>query len=147
MNLKNNVGRLAGPSNIKRQQGWTLWSLLFVLGVLLFIAYVGMQLVPVYGANSNIVNAMERSIDQQDLRKITRAEVIRKINSQLYLDGTHQLLDYKNDLKVSRNRNQFILQVTYERKVPLFFNISVAADFAPKVECSLSGQCTTTSVK
>jgi len=132
-------------SNIKRQQGWTMWSLLFVLGVLMLFAYVGMQLVPVYGANGNIVNAMERSVDNKDLRKITRAEIIRSMNSQLYLDGTHELLDYKNDLKVSRNRNKFIVQVSYERKVPLFFNISVAADFKPKLECGLSGSCTTTS--
>ncbi len=147
MNTKKVGCRAAGFSDIKRQQGWTLWSLLFVLGVLLFFAYVGMQLVPVYGANGNIVNAMERSVDGQDLRRITRAEIIRKMNSQLYLDGTHQLLDYKNDLKVSRNRNKFVLQVNYERKIPLFFNISVAADFEPRLECSLSGQCTTTSIK
>jgi len=146
--MNHNIHHLRRPSSagIKYQRGWTLWSILFVLGTILFFAYVGMQLVPVYSANSNVVNAMKVSVEGKNLRTIGRAQIIKSMQKQLYLDGMSNLIDYKKQLKVSRNKNRLLVQADYERKIPLFFNISVAADFAPKVECALGGtQCTATS--
>ena len=114
---------------IKTQQGWTFWSLLFVMSVILFFSYVGMQLVPVYAANDNVKNAMVRSLEDSDLRKINRSQIIRKMDAQLYLDGSHKLLNYKTDLKVKRSRRQFILETQYEREIPLFYNLFVLVKF------------------
>jgi len=100
-----------------------------------------MQLVPVYSANENVKNAMMRSLDDVDLRTITRSKVIRKIDDQLYLDGSHGLLDYKTDIKMSRNRNTFTLIADYAREIPLFFNLSVKAKFDTTIECDLDGNC------
>ena len=116
-------------SNIKNQAGWTFWSIFFVLSVILFFAYVGMQLVPVYTTNSGVINAMERSLDNQDLAKMTRRTVIRKVDSQLFLDENHLLLNYKTDLKVRRSRREFIVETHYKREIPLFFNLSLVASF------------------
>ena len=116
-------------SNIQRQGGWTFWSLLFVMLVILFFSYVGMQLVPVYTSNQNVTNAMARALEGQDLTRLNRATLIRKMNAQLYLDGSHKLLDYKKDLKVRRSRKEFILETHYRREIPLFFNLSIVATF------------------
>jgi hypothetical protein len=128
-------------TNIKRQGGWTFWSLTFTLGVLAFFSYVGMQLVPIYTANGNIENAMERSIEGVNLRSVGRAEIIKKMDKQLYLDGSHKLLNYKEDLVIKRSRSVFTLQVSYERRVPIVGNVSILAEFSPVVECSFTGQC------
>lgn len=128
-------------ANIKRQGGWSFWSLVFTLTVVVFFSYVGMQLVPIYSDNSNIENAMERSIDGADLRKIGRAQIIKKMNQQLYLDGSHTLLNFKQDLIIKRSRKLFTLQVIYERRVPIVGNIDILVSFSPKFECSLSGKC------
>jgi len=61
-------------SKINQQKGWTMWSLMFVLGVVGLFAYVGFQLVPVYSANSNIKNAMQLAI----LRRILTLNVLRE---------------------------------------------------------------------
>lgn len=127
--------------NIKRQGGWTFWSLTFTLGVLGFFAYIGMQLVPIYTVNGNIENAMQRSIDGVNLRSVGRAEIIKKMDKQLYLDGSHKLLNYKEDLVIKRSRSLFTLQISYERRVPIVGNLSIIADFNPMVECSFTGQC------
>jgi hypothetical protein len=127
--------------NIKRQGGWTFWSLAFTLSVLAFFSYVGMQLVPIYTANGNIENAMERSVDGVNLRTVGRAEIIKKMDKQLYLDGSHKLLNYKEDLVITRSRSIFTLQVSYERRVPIVGNLSILAEFNPEVECSFTGQC------
>jgi len=124
-------------SNIKHQDGWTFWSLMFVMSVILFFTYVGMQLVPIYAANENVKNAMMRSIDGEKLSKLNRAVIIRKMNAQLYLDGSHKLLNYKTDLKVKRSRKLFIIETHYRREIPLFFNLTLMATFDNVEERSL----------
>ena len=130
-------------SKLRTQAGWTFWSLSFTLGVVGLFAYIGMQLVPVYTGSNNLYNAMKQSVDGKDLRRVTRTQIINDLNKQLYLDGNDELLDLKdkNVLIVKRVRNQFTIEAVYEQKIPLFYNLSIAADFNPKVECDLSGSC------
>jgi len=124
-----------------KQQGWTMWGMLFVLSVLFVVAFIGMQLVPVYSGNENVKNAMRVSLEDRDLSKITRSAVIKGMNKQLYLDGATGVIDFKKDLKISRSRNKFIVQVSYSREVPIVANISLVAKFNPKAECALNGRC------
>ena len=131
-------------SNITRhshRQGWTMWSMLFVLSVLFVVAYIGMQLVPIYSANSNIKNAMMVSLQDKDLSKITRSKVVKAMESQLYLDGSSSLVDFKNGFKVARARNEFKVEVIYEREVPLVSNLVLVARFHPIATCTLNGRC------
>lgn len=125
--------------NISRQRGWTFWSLLFVMLVIGFFSYVGMQLVPIYATNENVVNAMRQSLEEVDLTRVNRATIIRKMNAQLYLDGSHQLLNYKTDLKVRRSRKLFVVETSYRREIPLFFNLSLVASFHNVEERNLTG--------
>lgn len=127
--------------NISRQAGWTFWSLAFTLGVLAFFAYVGMQLVPIYSTNSNIENAMERSLEEQNLKTVRRSDILLKISRQLLLDGSQRAVNLKKDLTMQRTRSLFILEVNYQRTVPLFANISVLVDFYPRFECTFDGAC------
>lgn len=139
--MNNEKNQLRQVTNFKcpnRQTGWTIWSLMFVMGVILFFSYIGMQLVPVYSANNNVINAMKRSLDEVDLTKVNRSQIIRKMNAQLYLDGSHELLNYKTDLKVRRSRKQLIVETHYRREIPLFYNISIVASFDNVEERSLS---------
>ena len=123
--------------NIKRQGGWTFWSLLFVLLTVFFFAYVGMQLAPIFAENKNVENAMQLAIDNVDPTKTNRRQVVRKLQNQLYLDGSHALLDYKTDLKFTRSRKEFIIETHYRREVHLFFNIGVFVTFDNVVEKNL----------
>jgi len=122
---------------IDQQKGWTLWSLIFVIGVLILFTYVGFQLVPVYTTNSNIQKAMQLSLDNVSSSKVSRAAIIKTIDAQLYLDGTHELLDYKTDLDVKRTQRELIVQVNYERRVELFYNLSLVATFENEVKKDL----------
>lgn len=141
--MKNNTVAIRhGKTSMRRintQRGWTFWSLTFVMLVILFFTYVGMQLVPVYAANENVKNAMRQSLEDADLRRVTRAEIIRKMDAQLYLDGSHKLLNYKTDLKVRRSQRKFIVETKYRREIPLFYNLSIVASFDNIEERALSG--------
>ena len=115
--------------NFGHQGGWTFWSAMFVMLVLGSLAYVGMQLVPIFSTNQNVQNAMNRSLEEADPKTITRAYIIRKMQAQLYLDGSHHTLDYKKDLKVKRLRSKLVVEVKYQREVPLFYNMSLLVRF------------------
>ena len=115
--------------SIRRQGGWTFWSVVFIAALVVSASYVVMQLVPIYAVNNNIKNAMDLAIKESDLRKVSRAQIIRSLDQQLYLDESHRVLDYKRDLKISRSRSHFIMQVSYEREVPLLANVSLLVRF------------------
>ena len=124
---------------IKRQAGWTFWSLLFISALGVFTAYIVMQMVPVYAVNANIKNAMELSLEDIDLRRATRTQIVRSMQQQLYLDSSHTVLDYKKDLKIQRSRDQFIIETKYQSEVPLFSNVSLLFKFENRAERDLPG--------
>ncbi len=126
---------------IDNQKGWTIWSMLFVMSVIFVLAYVGMQLVPMFTANESVEKAMRGSVENKDLRKMTRRNVIGEMNRQLYVDGNHELIDYKNQLIVKREKGKFLIEANYEREIPMVANIVLVARFNPKVECDLTGRC------
>jgi len=123
--------------SINRQGGWTMWSLMFIAGIFILFAYIGFQLVPVYTTNSNVTNAMQIAIDEVSPTKVSRSAIIKTMNNQLYLDGSHQLLDYKKDLDIKRTQRELIVKVNYERRVELFYNLSLVATFENEVKRKL----------
>jgi len=142
MKIRSEYSQIKPLSNIKRQGGWTFWSLGFTLLVLAFAAYIGMQLVPIYASNNNIEKAMVQSVDRSDLKTVSRRQIINDMDKQLYLDGTADLLDYKEDVIIQRKSSKFTLEVKYERKVPIVANINLVVSFSPLVECNFAGECT-----
>ena len=124
-------------SKISQQKGWTMWSLMFVLGVLGLFAYIGFQLVPVYSSNSSVKNAMQITIDEVNPAQLSRSSIIVKMRNQLFLDGSHKLLDFKKDLYIKRTQRELVFTVNYERRVPLFFNLSIVASLENEVKRNL----------
>ena len=132
MHSKNRVSRNAMmQKRINRQEGWTFWSLAFTLGVIVFFAYIGMQLVPVYQQNEAVKSAMEVSLEGERLVSVTRPIVEKKIYGQLYVDGYHNSIDLKDKdtLIVKRSQKELILNTKNQREIPLYFNLSIVAKF------------------
>ena len=125
-------------SNVSRQDGWTMWSMMITIGLIVLFAYIGLKLFPLYTGNSAVKNAMERSIEDISPNEISRAKIIKKIRDQLYLDGSVDgLLDFKKDLKVTRSQRELTLKINYERRIELFFNLSIVATFENEAKSDL----------
>ena len=120
--------------NIDQQKGWTLWSLLFVIGVLILVLYVGFQLFPLYVSNNSVKKAMQHTMDATSITKVTRRGVVQTMKTKLNLDGLVDVIDYKKDLDIKKTQSGLILTVNYERRVELFYNLSIVASFDNTVE-------------
>ena len=127
--------------NCKRQAGWTMWSMMFVMSVVFVAAYIIMQLVPIYAANENIKNAMSVSLENKDMARITRSQIIKGMQNQLYLDGASGLIDFKNGFSVKKSKGVVTASASYEREVPLVANLVLVAKFTPTAECEKNGRC------
>ena len=100
-----------------------------------------MQLVPIYSTNSSIEKAMSQSLEGQNLKTVRRSDILSKMSRQLLLDSNQKAVNFKKELEMQRTRSLFILELEYQRTVPLFANISVLVDFHPRYECSFDGSC------
>ena len=123
--------------NIDQQKGWTLWSLLFVAGVLILFTYIGFQLVPVYTSNESVKKAMQLALDNVSGSNVSKAAVIKTLDNQLNLDGILGIIDYKKDLEVKRTQRELFIRVNYQRSVDLFYNLSLVATFENEVKKDL----------
>ena len=73
------------PSSSYRQQGGTMWSLLFNCALVLFVLYVGSKMVPVYSASSAVKVALEQSLDNVvSLQSFRERELVNNIAKFLY---------------------------------------------------------------
>ena len=120
-----------------KQEGWTFWGFVFTASVLMFAAYVVMILVPVYSGNNNIKHAMELALTKNDPRTTTKSQIISTMKKQMYLDGSHKLVDLPKAMSFKRSRSQALLTVNYAKEVPLFANISLLVKFDNKLERKL----------
>ncbi len=121
-------------SSYHRQKGLTLWSFLFVGGVVIFCMYVGALLVPVYTADGAIGDALESSVANVERQNIRKKDIMREIDKRLYVDGIYDVPDLKEAVQIEKLKSGTTVSVIYKKEVPLFYNIGMYLDFKHVIE-------------
>jgi len=125
---------LNSMKKIAKQDGWTMWGLIFSLLIVGFFAYIIMRLVPVYSEYNNIETAMDLAlVNSGTPQSMSKSNYTRLLRKQLYIDGDHNAIDYKDDIMFKRKSGVVKIDLAYERIVPLFANISLKVDFQNSV--------------
>ncbi|MCB1583755.1 MAG: DUF4845 domain-containing protein [Xanthomonadales bacterium] len=115
--------------SLKKAHGITLIGFIFVLAVLGFFLYAGMQIGPIYMDHMSVVKAM----------KAEAAESAGKTPSQIKNGMVNRLgisyIDHvkATDFKVVRGNGRE-LTVKYEVKKPFIYNLSFLLEFEEKVQ-------------
>jgi hypothetical protein len=119
---------MSGP-RYSKQRGFTLSKLLMIVIVGGMIALLGIKLVPEYieyfKIKNNVIAVAEEVNNKPDS---TVADVRRGFDRRAEIDHIKGLSSA--DLDVSKDGKRIVVSFEYERKVPLFSNISVLIDFA-----------------
>ena len=115
-----------------RQQGMSLLGMVFVAIMVAGVVFIGFQIVPIYLENSNITRAVESVKDKINSPQTSITEVKRFIASQFSIDYISVI--EANDLKVRKNSGKILVDVTYEDRRPLFYNLEVVANFNKEIQ-------------
>ncbi len=113
---------------MRSQRGMGFAGLLTLLVGIVLLAIVGMKVVPAYIEYFTIKKAVASITESGQLRNATVADVRRAFELR-------QAIDYfdavgPKDLEISKEGNDIVISFAYEKRIPLFSNVSLVFDFA-----------------
>jgi hypothetical protein len=119
-----------------RQRGVSLWLLLWTLLTLAVVILLFMKLFPPYYDNLRVKEGLEVLAQEETLRSMTRDTMIRRLDSILYLDYAHEVVDLKRAFRISKADQSITMSVNYEVVVPLVYNLNALIQFENVVVAS-----------
>lgn len=113
---------------MKKQQGFTFWSLSFTVGTIVLIALVAMKLFPPYSEFMMVKKAITSIAASPDFDNMSRTDIQRAFERSSAID------DFKNirpeELQVSKNASGGnVVTAEYQVIVPMVSNLSFLLDF------------------
>ncbi|MFO1363343.1 MAG: DUF4845 domain-containing protein [Burkholderiales bacterium] len=112
----------------ERQRGLGFAGVLVLLIAIVFVAIVGMKLVPAYIEYFTIKKTVTSMTQSGELRGATVADVRRAFDRHTTIDEITSVRP--EDLEITKDGNDIVISFAYEKRVPLFYNISILIDFA-----------------
>ena len=119
---------------MRKQKGMSLVGFLIVLAMVVFFAYLGMRVTPIYLEFYSVKNAMNGVANEPGSANFSPFDIKDKMLSRLYVSYTDGNVGVE-DIKVVRNNGVF-LQVNYEVRKPVMGNLDVIATFDERVRLS-----------
>ena len=120
----------------KKQQGLTLMGFVMVLAVVGVFAFVGLKLFPVYSEYYSVVSDMKGVQSEPGVAQMSPAEVRDKLFRRFYISYVESVK--AEHVKITRN-NGYNLNVKYEVRRPLIYNLDFVAKFEKTVDLTRAG--------
>ncbi len=116
---------------MQQQKGMSLVGFLVVLAMVVFVAYLGMRIMPIYLEFYSVKQAMNGIAEESGSANFSPFDIKTKMLNRLYVSYADGGVGVE-DIKVVRN-NGVWLQVQYERREPVLGNLDVIAAFDERV--------------
>ena len=124
---------MAGRS---KQQGLTLMGFVMVLMVVGFFAFIGLKLFPVYSEYYSVVSDMKGVQAEPGVAQMDPATVRDKLFRRFYISYITSVK--AENVKITRNPN-YTLNVNYEVRNPLVYNLDFVAKFDKTIDLTRAG--------
>lgn len=111
---------------MKEQRGVTLIGLVVICIIIVFVAIGGLKIAPAYIEYFKVKKAVVGVA--QTTSRGTVLEVRQAFDRRAAVDDI-DVITSKN-LEVTKEGNELVMSFSYEKRIPLFSNISVVIDFA-----------------
>jgi hypothetical protein len=115
-----------------QQKGLTLIGFLFVLVIVVFFGYLIMRLFPVYSEYYGVVQAM-KAVQQEPGSATWSPEQIRQSLDRKFNIGYVSSVK-PNNIRLVRNSGGYFLNIAYEVRGPLIYNLEFVAKFNKSVD-------------
>ncbi|BCG63376.1 MAG: hypothetical protein methR_P1085 [Methyloprofundus sp.] len=119
-------------STNKHQQGITLISLIFLLGLIAFFTLLVLKIAPIYMDHSKVVHSLESLKRRPDIERQSKQAVWVSLSKQFNIAYVSHIK--KKDVTITSRARYLKVQIIYHVKQPLFGNLSVWVDFDNSIE-------------
>jgi hypothetical protein len=116
----------------KRQQGLTLISIAFILGLIAFFVLLILKIAPIYIDHSKVVNALAALEKTTDIQTKSEQEARTILDKRFTMNYVYDVT--QDDIKVIKRGNYLKVEIEYETVVKVFGNLSVLAEFYDFIE-------------
>lgn len=116
----------------KRQQGLTLISLVFILGMLAVVVLLTLKIVPIYLDHGKVKSALAAIKEMPDLQSKSEFEIRDSLSKRFNINYVYDVK--QEDVKVLRHGNYVKVDIEYETVVPVVGNLSALAEFHDSFE-------------
>lgn len=117
---------------IKNQQGMSTLGMLMAVILVVSAMLLSMKLVPLYINDYAIGKAVASLQNEQDLYAKSKAEIRSSLRRRLTADYTDDLAD--EAIQIEKKKGIITIDVIYEARVPVVYNLDVVASFAHHLE-------------
>jgi hypothetical protein len=111
----------------KRQQGLTLISIIFILGLIGFFTLLTLKIVPIYLDHGKVKSALEALKATPDVQTKTEAEIRESLSKRFLINYVYDVK--QENITIVRHGNYLKVSIDYETVVPLAGNLSALAEF------------------
>ena len=118
--------------NMHRQKGVTLLGFIMILAVVGFFAFIIMRLFPVYSEYYGVLQALKAVQVEPGVASKTPEQIKDSLDRKFYISYVTSVK--KNNVKVTRKDGGYIVNVKYEVRGPLLYNLEYIATFDKTVQ-------------
>ncbi|MDO9103642.1 MAG: DUF4845 domain-containing protein [Methylovulum sp.] len=119
-------------ASFRRQQGLTLLSLLFGLGLLAFFVLLILKIGPIYLDHSKVINALAALEKTTDVETMTEPEIRGILDKRFNMNYVSDVT--RDDIKITQSGNYLKVVIAYDVIKPIFGNLSVLVEFNDEIE-------------
>jgi len=113
--------------NPARQQGASLWGTMLMVGLIGLALTMALKIAPAYMTNNIIANAINGIIANNDIKTMAITEIR---NDLMRTVRTNRIEGFDpGDVTVVRENNLEYIDINYERRVHLMYNIDAVVVF------------------
>ncbi len=113
---------------MKRQNGVGMFGMIFIILMIIFVAILLMRVAPVYIEYFSIQKVFAAMKNDPEVDTMTIKQVRNSFDRRATIDDIKSITG--EDLEVTKNAGQTLIEANYSKKVPLFANISLWMDFS-----------------
>ena len=110
---------------MNRQRGVTFVGMVFIAGLIVFAAIIGLKLVPAYIEYATVVNNI-RDV-AREVKTGSAAEVQASFRKHAQIDGITSVKP--EDVEVEKDGDKTVIRATWSTKIKLFGNLNACIDF------------------
>lgn len=114
-------------SDMKKQRGLTLVSMIVVCVLLILVAVVGMKVAPEVIEYYAILKSVKATAQDPATRGASVADVRRNFDTRKSIDNVKSINGA--DLDISKEGNDVVIAFAYSKKIPLTGPVSLVIDF------------------